>query len=37
GRGRASRVEKWFSHLTIVVTERAQETEAAGQPRQGAV
>ena len=30
GRGRASRVEKWFSHLKIVVTERAQqETEAA--------
>jgi large subunit ribosomal protein L22 len=29
GRGRASRVEKWFSHLKIVVAERAQETEAA--------
>ena len=29
GRGRAARVEKWFSHLKIVVTERAQETEAA--------
>ena len=25
GRGRASRVEKWFSHLKIVVAERAQE------------
>jgi large subunit ribosomal protein L22 len=25
GRGRASRIEKWFSHLKIVVTERAQE------------
>ena len=24
GRGRASRVEKWFSHLRIVVTERAE-------------
>ena len=24
GRGRASRVEKWFSHLKIVVVERAQ-------------
>jgi large subunit ribosomal protein L22 len=24
GRGRAARVEKWFSHLTIVVSERAQ-------------
>src|SRR4051794_33652437 len=29
GRGRASRVEKWFSHSKIVVAERAQETEAA--------
>jgi large subunit ribosomal protein L22 len=29
GRGRASRVEKWFSHLKIVVTERSQEAEAA--------
>ena len=29
GRGRASRVEKWFSHLKIVVAERAQETESA--------
>jgi large subunit ribosomal protein L22 len=27
GRGRSSRIEKWFSHLKIVVTERAQETE----------
>jgi large subunit ribosomal protein L22 len=26
GRGRASRVEKWFSHLKIVVAERAQQT-----------
>ena len=26
GRGRASRVEKWFSHLKIVVTERAQDS-----------
>jgi len=25
GRGRASRVEKWFSHLRIVVAERSQE------------
>jgi len=25
GRGRASRVEKWFSHLKIVVAERDQE------------
>src|SRR4051794_24166126 len=29
GRGRAARVEKWFSHSKIVVAERAQETEAA--------
>ena len=29
GRGRSSRVEKWFSHLKIVVAERAQESEAA--------
>lgn len=29
GRGRAARVEKWFSHLKIVVAERAE--EAAGQ------
>jgi large subunit ribosomal protein L22 len=28
GRGRASRVEKWFSHLRIIVAERAQEEEA---------
>jgi large subunit ribosomal protein L22 len=27
GRGRASRVEKWFSHLKIVVAERQQEVE----------
>jgi len=26
GRGRASRVEKWFSHLKVVVAERAQES-----------
>jgi large subunit ribosomal protein L22 len=26
GRGKAARVEKWFSHLKIVVAERAQET-----------
>ncbi len=26
GRGKSSRVEKWFSHLKIVVAERAQET-----------
>jgi large subunit ribosomal protein L22 len=27
GRGRASRVEKWFSHLKIVVAEREQAAE----------
>ena len=27
-RGRASRIEKWFSHLKIVVAERAQEQPA---------
>jgi large subunit ribosomal protein L22 len=26
GRGRASRVEKWFSHLKVVVAERAEES-----------
>ena len=29
GRGRSARVEKWFSHLKIVVAERAQQQEAA--------
>src|SRR5918911_3061851 len=28
GRGRSARVEKWFSHLKIVVAEREQESEA---------
>ena len=27
GRGRASRIEKWFSHLRIVVAEQAQVSE----------
>ena len=27
GRGRAARVEKWFSHLKIVVAEREQDAE----------
>ena len=30
GRGRAARVEKWFSHLKIVVAERAQESAEIG-------
>ena len=28
GRGRSARIEKWFSHLKIVVAERAQEAGA---------
>ncbi len=38
GRGRAARVEKWFSHLKIVVAERAQEAakDAASEAEQGA-
>ncbi len=28
GRGRAARVEKWFSHLKVVVTEREEEKPA---------
>ncbi len=31
GRGRAARVEKWFSHLRIVVAERSQDESAAAQ------
>ena len=30
GRGRAARVEKWFSHLKIVVAERQQDIEQEG-------
>ena len=29
GRGRAARIEKWFSHLKIVVAERAQISDVA--------
>jgi large subunit ribosomal protein L22 len=29
GRGRAARVEKWFSHLKIVVAEQTQQQDAA--------
>ena len=32
GRGKAARVEKWFSHLKIVVAERTQETAAPEAP-----
>ena len=35
GRGRASRIEKWFSHLRIVVSERQQAPEASA-PQQKA-
>ena len=31
GRGKASRVEKWFSHLTIVVSEQQVQAEPAQQ------
>ena len=34
GRGRASRVEKWFSHLKIVVTEREQDEAVPTGPQQ---
>ncbi len=30
GRGRAARVEKWFSHLKIVVAEREQDSGTSG-------
>ena len=33
GRGRASRVEKWFSHITIVVRQKDSEAKAAPAPR----
>jgi large subunit ribosomal protein L22 len=36
GRGRAARVEKWFSHLKIVVTEREQDEVAPAGPQQEA-
>ncbi|HJS86252.1 MAG TPA: 50S ribosomal protein L22 [Acetobacteraceae bacterium] len=32
GRGRAARVEKWFSHLRIVVEERAADSETNERP-----
>ena len=35
GRGRASRIEKWFSHLRIVVSEQQQAPEASA-PQQKA-
>jgi len=36
GRGRAARVEKWFSHLKIVVAERAQEVAPQGGEQEAA-
>jgi large subunit ribosomal protein L22 len=33
GRGRAARVEKWFSHLKIVVTEREQDEDVPAEPQ----
>src|SRR3712207_4613210 len=36
GRGRSARVEKWFSHLTIVVAEQQQQQQAAEPPQQEA-
>ena len=34
GRGRSSRIEKWFSHLKIVVAERVQDAAPAGRVRE---
>ncbi len=36
GRGRAARIEKWFSHLRIVVCERPQEEKSEAEPKQEA-
>ena len=36
GRGRASRIEKWFSHLRIVVSEQQQVPEAPAPQQQAA-
>jgi large subunit ribosomal protein L22 len=36
GRGRSARVEKWFSHLKIVVAERAQDEPPAGTAEEAA-
>ena len=33
GRGRSARIEKWFSHLKIVVAERAQDVTPVEPPR----
>ena len=36
GRGRSARIEKWFSHLKIVVAERAQEAAPAETAKEAA-
>lgn len=36
GRGRASRIEKWFSHLRIVVVEQAQANTQSGSEEKAA-
>ncbi len=36
GRGRASRIEKWFSHLRIVVSEQQQAPEASATQQKAA-
>ena len=36
GRGRASRIEKWFSHLRIVVSEQQQASEASATQQKAA-
>jgi large subunit ribosomal protein L22 len=36
GRGRSARVEKWFSHLKIVVAERAQDEPPVGTAEEAA-
>ncbi len=36
GRGRASRIEKWFSHLRIVVSEQQQASETPATQRKAA-
>lgn len=33
GRGRSSRVEKWFSHITIIVRQKEVEAKSAATPR----
>jgi large subunit ribosomal protein L22 len=37
GRGRAARVEKWFSHIRIVVSERTEAADGPAEDEAGAV